>query len=267
MNNSMDILINRIISLLQEFRTSYPEHINAITNDLINYKFDSLNDFLDIYCKNINYSSDIKELVIYAVENKLLDESYLEKIKDNKPFEFIPLKETSILKINSRPLNVKENVLNNIENNAPTPDYIHINQEYMEIKFDNDELKTETNIIDESPTFIFNNNDEKAIKDNEQTHEDINSLRNKIIEAQLNYLNNASSFIQNLEKENEIDIYNSLIDLNDIRFIQHSLSKLSTDTLERLLDFVQNKLELNKHNSIDLFIIEVIKKYLHPKMH
>ena len=246
MNNSMDILINKIISLLQEFRTSYPEHINAITNDLINYKFDSLNDFLDIYCKNINYSSDIKELVIYAVENKLLDESYLEKIKDNKPFEFIPLKETSILKINSRPLNVKENVLNNIENNAPTPDYIHINQEYMEIKFDNDE---------------------KTIKDNEQTHEDINSLRNKIIEAQLNYLNNASSFIQNLEKENEIDIYNSLIDLNDIRFIQHSLSKLSTDTLERLLDFVQNKLELNKHNSIDLFIIEVIKKYLHFKMH
>ena len=151
-------------------------------------------------------------------------------------------------------------VLNDIKRNTPTPELEVVNHEYMEINF-NKPNKELAEPKQEEPITI------EQQKETTYTKEDIDALRNKIIEAQLNYLNNANNFIKSLEKVDEKTIYDSLVELNDIRFIQHSLSKLSRNTLERLLVYVQNKLEFNKHNSIDMFIIESIKKYLHTKMH
>ena len=105
-----------------------------------------------------------------------------------------------------------------------------------------------------------------SAKKEEPKLNDSESLRKKILDAQLNYINNASKFIKELEKKDDYQIYQDLIDLNDIRFIQHSLSKLSINTLDRLLIYLENKTDKEKH-SIDMFIIEVIKKYLHSKMH
>ena len=261
MDNSINILINKIISILSPLRQSYPDEINEVTNDLINYKFDSLNKFLATYYKDINYSSEIKEFVTSLVNSGLLDASYLERIQDNKNYEFIPFKESSILKVATKPLNVKEFVLNSIKNNTPTPELEIVNHEYMEIKFD----EPQEEIVkpkEEKPTHPTEPKEETTY-----TKEDIDALRNKIIEAQLNYLNNANNFIKSLEKVDDKTLYDSLVELNDIRFIQHSLSKLSHEALERLLVYVENKLELNKHSSIDMFIIESIKKYLHTKMH
>ena len=250
--DNRDIIINKIISLLMPLKNNYSE-IDQITNDLINYNFNSLNDFINTYFKDLNYSDDIIELIKNLVSNNLLSKSYLTKIIDNS-YSIIPFKEKSILKMDTKPLNVKEYVLNHIKENS-NPEHIHINHEFVEIKFN---LNKEEEPITESPIYI---NDDDNIY-----HDNIDKLRHKIIDAQLNYLNNANTFIQNIENKDEEDIYDSLIELNDIRFIQHSLSKLSNETLEKLLIFVQKKLELNKHSSIDMFIIEVIKKYLHPKM-
>ena len=50
------------------------------------------------------------------------------------------------------------------------------------------------------------------------------------------------------------------MDLNDIRYIQHSLSNLSQSALYRLLPYVEEKLEKNKHSLIDTFMLDVIKK-------
>ena len=242
MDNLKNQIIDKIISLLSPLRNTYPEEINIITNDLINYKLDSLIEFVNNHFKNLEVSNEIKDFISKLVESKLIDESFLEKIKKQDPIEFIPFKENNILLINSKPLNVKENMLEHIKLNSPTPELIKVNHEYKEYKLPEDNL----------------NNIENQI--------DIDTLRKKILDAQLNYINDATNFIKELETKDEIELYQSLIDLNDIRFIQHSLSKLSKSSLNRLLPYVEEKLETNKHSSIDMFIIDVIKKYLHTKM-
>jgi hypothetical protein len=102
---------------------------------------------------------------------------------------------------------------------------------------------------------------EKINIQNTNEEEKIDNLRKTILASQLEYLNDANGFIKKLEYMNTNDLYKTLIDLNDIRFIQHSISNLSYDTLNKLLDYVQE----NKHNSINIFIEEAIKKNLHKK--
>ncbi len=239
MNILKDKIIDKIINLLSPLRSTYPDDINIITNDLINYKYDSLIEFVNNNFKDLSISNEIIDFINKLIDAKLIDENFKEKIKDNKSYELIPLIENNILLIDSKPLNVKEITLNKIKNNMPSPDLIQINHEYTKVDFQEDN----------------------------ESDVDIDDLRKKILDAQLNYINDATSFIKNLETMDEIELYQSLIDLNDIRFIQHSLSKLSHNTLYRLLPYVENKLDNNKHSSIDMFIIDVIKKYLHTKMH
>ncbi len=86
-----------------------------------------------------------------------------------------------------------------------------------------------------------------------------------IIESQLHYLENASSYIQNLEDETPEEIYNSLLILNDIRYIYHCISKLSLETLNKLLPYIEENIKENKKNAINIFIDEAIKRTLHSR--
>lgn len=255
MDNLKDKIIDRIINILVSLRSTYPNDINTITNDLINYKYDSLIEFVNHHFKNLNVSNEIKEFINQLINAKLIDESFKDKIKTKKIYELIPFIENNILLIDSKPLNVKEKTLNKIQDNTPIPKIIQINHEYAKIDFPEP-------IIDDIDTLQSENQN-----NTQESHINIDDLRKKILDAQLNYINDATNFIKNLETMDEIELYQSLIDLNDIRFIQHSLSKLSHNTLYRLLPYVETKLENNKHSSIDMFIIDVINKYLHTKMH
>lgn len=262
----MDILknqiIDKIISLLSPLRSTHPTEINQITNDLINYKYDSLIEFVNNNFSSLKVSLEIKEFINKLIESKFLDESFNDKFNIITDYTFIPFRESSILLVNSKPLNVKENTLKDIISSIPKTELVPVNHEVMEVNFD----KLNTNIDDISNDFdsIVNNNHQEINNNNQDT---IDDLRKKILDAQLNYINNATKFIKELETKDEMELYQSLIDLNDIRFIQHSLSKLSKSALNRLLPYVEDKLENNKHSSIDMFIIEVIKKYLHTKTH
>ena len=92
--------------------------------------------------------------------------------------------------------------------------------------------------------------------------DDIEALRKIILESQLNYWNNANQFIDTLEGESEDKIYHALLNLNDIRYIQHCISNLSYDTLKRLLSYIE-LMEENKHNLINTFMEEAIKRSIH----
>ena len=206
-------------------------------------------------------------------------------ISNNEYYELLPNEITSAIKISSRPLNVKEPVFEKLQNvskptmeetsivntEIPTPENTNIEDNKEETKTDEYQEITYGDIWDstnieppktEEPKQSFTTNKDYTYK----TTNDIDSLRKRIMETQLNYIDDATSFIQNLEEKNVYDLYDILMDLNDIRFIQHSLSKLSEETLEKLLTYVQEKYNNNRHTSIDLFIIEVIKKNLHRKM-
>lgn len=107
------------------------------------------------------------------------------------------------------------------------------------------------------------NPEDIEIESLEETY--IEKLRKSIMEAQLNYLNNANSFIEELEYKSESEIYQKLLSLNDIRYIHHSISKLSNNTLNRLLPYITDLINKDNHNSINIFIEESIKKNLHGK--
>ena len=239
MDNLKRQIIDQIISLFSPLRNTYNEEINNITNDLINDKYDSLKEFVNSHYKSLDYSKEIKDFITKLCDKKLIPNSFKDQIQDKFKYSFIPFIESNILLIDTKPLNVKEQSLINIKTNTPTPILTIINHEYKEYN---------------------------TPKKEEPKLNDIESLRKKILDAQLNYINNASKFSKELEKKDDYQIYQDLIDLNDIRFIQHSLSKLSINTLDRLLIYLENKTDKEKH-SIDMFIIEVIKKYLHSKMH
>ena len=244
MNTLKNQVIDKIIKLLTPLRSTYPEEINDITNELINNKYGKLILFVNTHFDKLKTSQEIVDLVNNLIDLKLIDNSFIDKIKNNN-YEFIPIKESNILFVDSKPLNVKENKLKRIIKNSPTPKLEKINHEYFEVK-------------------LKEINKEKDLEYQESTN--VDDLRKKILDAQLNYINNAAGFIKNLESKDEKDMYQSLIELNDIRFIQHSLSKMSKYSLDRLLPYVESRLEEKKHISIDMFIIEVIKKYLHTKM-
>ena len=261
-------IIDNIISILNPLRKDYPIEINNITNELIIGKTDSLNEFINMHYQDLGYRHEIKSFINNLIDNNLLDKSFSNYIKDN--YQFINLKAINNILIDSKPLNVKTNILEKIKQNTQVEtinnkyyDEIYLedmSSNYTEGKTSNsDKLDS----INYSNSNILNNE-----RESNQQHSkiDIDDLRKKILDAQLNYINNASQFIKDLELEDPNIIYKSLIDLNDIRYIQHSLSKLSSNTLERFLPYVENKLELNEHSSIDKFMIEVIKKNLHNKM-
>lgn len=224
----------KIINFLIPLENMYPE-IDSIISDLNNYKYTSLKDFIKKYFPDLKYSNDFIQFITSLVKENIIDENYLARVKSDNSYTSTNISNLNILFVDSKPLNVTINQFNNLTN------YYHpeINSSWdLEITpATDDEILT----IEE---------------------DDIEALRKIILESQLNYLNNANQFIETLEGESEDKIYHALLDLNDIRYIQHCISNLSYDTLKRLLSYIE-LMEENKHNLINTFMEEAIKRSIH----
>lgn len=224
----------RIINFLIPLENMYPG-IDSIISDLNNYKYTSLNEFIKKYFSSLEYSSDFIQFITSLVKENIIDENYLARVRPDNSYTSTNISNLNILFVDSKPLNVTINQFNNLTN------YYH-----PEI---NSSLDLEI-----TPT----TDDEILITE----EDDIEALRKIILESQLNYLNNASQFIETLEGESEDKIYHALLNLNDIRYIQHCISNLSYDTLKRLLSYIE-LMEENKHNLINTFMEEAIKRSIH----
>lgn len=224
----------KIINFLIPLENMYPE-IDSIISDLNNYKYDSLNEFIKKYFSTLQYSSDFIKFINILVKENIIDENYLVRVKPDNSYTSTNISNLNILFVDSKPLNVTINQFNNLTN------YYHpeINSTW--------DLEITPATDDEILTIEEN---------------DIEALRKIILESQLNYLNNANQFIETLEGESEDKIYHALLNLNDIRYIQHCISNLSYDTLKRLLSYIE-LMEENKHNLINTFMEEAIKRSIH----
>ena len=227
-------VITKIINYLIPLENMYPE-IDSIISDLNNYKYDSLNEFIKKYFSTLQYSPEFIKFITSLVKENLIDENYLARVKSDNSYTSTNISNLNILFVDSKPLNVTINQFNNLTN------YYHpeINSSW------DSEITPATD--DEILTI---------------EEDDIEALRKIILESQLNYLNNANQFIETLEGESEDKIYHALLNLNDIRYIQHCISNLSYDTLKRLLSYIE-LMEENKHNLINTFMEEAIKRSIH----
>ena len=223
-------IITKIINFLIPLETMYPE-INSIIDDLNNYKYDSLNEFLKKYFSTLQYSPEFIQFITSLVKENIIDESYLHKVKPDNSYTLTNINNLNILVLGSKPLNVTTEQFLNLNNDS------------------NDKPDLSINSINDEEILAFE-------------EDDIESLRKIILESQLNYLNNANQFIETLEDESEDKIYHTLLNLNDIRYIQHCISNLSYDTLKRLLSYIE-LMEENKHNLINTFMEEAIKRSIH----
>ena len=224
----------KIINFLIPLENMYPE-IDSIISDLNNYKYDSLNEFIKKYFSTLQYSPEFIKFITSLVKENIIDENYLARVKSDNSYTSTNISNLNILFVDSKPLNVTINQFNNLTN------YYHpeINSSW------DSEITPATD--DEILTI---------------EEDDIEALRKIILESQLNYLNNANQFIETLEGESEDKIYHALLNLNDIRYIQHCISNLSYDTLKRLLSYIE-LMEENKHNLINTFMEEAIKRSIH----
>ncbi len=227
-------VITKIINYLIPLENMYPE-IDSIISDLNNYKYDSLNEFIKKYFSTLQYSPEFIKFITSLVKENIIDENYLARVKSDNSYTSTNISNLNILFVDSKPLNVTINQFNNLTN------YYH-----PEI---NSTLDSE----------ITPATDDEILTIEE---DDIEALRKIILESQLNYLNNANQFIETLEGESEDKIYHALLNLNDIRYIQHCISNLSYDTLKRLLSYIE-LMEENKHNLINTFMEEAIKRSIH----
>ena len=90
-------------------------------------------------------------------------------------------------------------------------------------------------------------------------------LRKKIIESRTSYLEDPTKFITSLQEMDAENIYKTFADSHDITLIQHCISKLNYETLNRLLVYVEEKINLNHYDVMSIFIEEAIKRNLHNK--
>jgi len=278
-------IINQIITFLTPLRNLYNDEIEKIISDLLNDNLTSLDDFINKYYQDTSYSLEIQDLVTSLVKENKISPSYLNLVDKKNSTNEITFANSSFDNnhlINSKPLNIKLPVLESIKNinqdvtQNDIPNEFEKNnlssskletEDLVEIKITEDAMSQkqaptslEINITDEFNETTDNNDLE--ILSLEET--DIEKLRKTILNAQLNYLNNANSFIQELEEMEDFEIYENLLNLNDIRYIQHSISNLSVKTLNKLLLYLES-LEEEKHNLINTFTLEVIKRNLHLK--
>ena len=224
-----DKIIKRIIEILTPLKTLYQE-IDLIINDLENDNYDSLTNFVNEYYKNDNYSQEFLDLLTTLVKGGIIDNSFL--ILDNA-YEFTNFNyRDGILYLNSKAINLTSDKYDVLRTKNP--------YKKKEIK----EEKIEDKKIDDDVLIDV---------------DDIEAIRKIILDSQLSYLNNANLFISKLENSDEDLIYHTLLNLNDIRYIQHCISNLSLDTLKRLLSYIEIT-ENNKHNLINTFMEEAIKK-------
>lgn len=166
------------------------------------------------------------------------------------------------------PLNLDLNLINKLKTDLLNDDLTSLNNfiltNYPDLSYSEDFKKLITSFVNKhfiSSSYLtnFEEGELLSLEDN-----NIEKLRKVILNTQLNYLNNATSFIQELEKMDIVDLYNHLLNLNDIRYIQHSIANLNISTLNRLLAYIET-IEKKQPNLINNFILEVIKRNLHLK--
>lgn len=227
-----DKIIKRIIEVLTPLKTLYQE-IDLIINDLENDNYDSLTTFVNEYYKNDNYSQEFLNLLTALVKEGVIDNSFF---SIDNTYEFTNFNyRNGILYLNSKAINLTGDKYNVLRTKNP---------------YKKEEIKEEIK-------------DDKKIDDDVLIDvDDIEAIRKIILDSQLSYLNNANLFISKLENSDEDLIYHTLLNLNDIRYIQHCISNLSLDTLKRLLSYIEI-IENNKHNLINTFMEEAIKKSIH----
>lgn len=227
-----DKIIKRIIEVLIPLKTLYQE-IDLIINDLENDNYDSLTNFVNEYYKNDNYSQEFLDLLTTLVKEGVIDNSFfsIDNIYEFTNFNY----RDGILYLNSKAINLTSDKYDVLRTKNP--------YNKKEIK----EEKIEDKKIDDDVLIDV---------------DDIEAIRKIILDSQLSYLNNANLFISKLENSDEDLIYHTLLNLNDIRYIQHCISNLSLDTLKRLLSYIEIT-ENNKHNLINTFMEEAIKKSIH----
>lgn len=227
-----DKIIKRIIEVLTPLKTLYQE-IDLIINDLENDNYDSLTTFVNEYYKNDNYSQEFLNLLTALVKEGVIDNSFF---SIDNTYEFTNFNyRNGILYLNSKAINLTGDKYNVLRTKNP---------------YKKEEIKEEIK-------------DDKKIDDDVLIDvDDIEAIRKIILDSQLSYLNNANLFISKLENSDEDLIYHTLLNLNDIRYIQHCISNLSLDTLKRLLSYIEIT-ENNKHNLINTFMEEAIKKSIH----
>ena len=233
MKEFQELVINEIIHQLSPLRTLYQNDVNQITTDLLNHNYDSLNKFVATYYQDVLYTEPFQTFVKELVKSNLIDKRYLERMEISIPYTMITT-ETNYLYKDSTPLNVKEN-----------------QKHELQVKY-----------RQEIPNQVIKK--EKPINNTETNEEVIKALKEKILEAQLLYLNDVNGFIEKLEQYEPDKIYEELMKLNDIRYIQHCIKNLSTETQNSLLTFIEQKLKV-EHHSIDAFIEETIKKNIKRK--
>ncbi len=223
-----DKIFKRIIEVLTPLKTLYQE-IDSIINDLENDNYDSLTTFVNEYYKDDNYSQEFLDLLTTLVKEGVIDNSFLNL---NNTYEFTNFNyRDGILYLNSKAINLTSDKYDVLRTKNP---------------YKKKEIKDDKKIDDDVLIDV----------------DDIEAIRKIILDSQLSYLNNASLFISKLENSDEDLIYHTLLNLNDIRYIQHCISNLSLDTLKRLLSYIEIT-ENNKHNLINTFMEEAIKKSIH----
>lgn len=223
-----DKIIKRIIEVLTPLKTLYQE-IDLIINDLENDNYDSLTTFVNEYYKNDNYSQEFLNLLTTLVKEGVIDNSFF---SIDNTYEFTNFNyRNGILYLNSKAINLTGDKYNVLRTKNP---------------YKKEEIKDDKKIDDDVLIDV----------------DDIEAIRKIILDSQLSYLNNANLFISKLENSDEDLIYHTLLNLNDIRYIQHCISNLSLDTLKRLLSYIEI-IENNKHNLINTFMEEAIKKSIH----
>ena len=256
-----DKVIDEIISRLIPLRTLYKEEIDTITNDLINDKFQSLYAFIDKYYQDEFYSEYFQLFLEALNKNGQIPSDILKGINfENQKHNSLETTKPSNLNL---PNYIQETTLD--FNNLALIGFRPIN---LKIK---NWLRLKENLKDENDTFTEQEipslelPKEEEIEDEYLSLEetDFQKLKKSIINAQLNYLNNAPAFILDLEKKEAVDIYKALINLSNVSYIHHCISKLSSNTLDRLLQFMEERLK-NTPSQIDLFIEKAIKLHLNP---
>lgn len=227
-----DKIIKRIIEVLIPLKTLYQE-IDLIINDLENDNYNSLTNFVNEYYKNDNYSQEFLDLLTTLVKEGVIDNSFfsIDNIYEFTNFNY----RDGILYLNSKAINLTSDKY----------DVLRTKNSYKKKEIKEEEIE-----------------DKKIDDDVLIDVDDIEAIRKIILDSQLSYLNNANLFISKLENSDEDLIYHTLLNLNDIRYIQHCISNLSLDTLKRLLSYIEIT-ENNKHNLINTFMEEAIKKSIH----
>ncbi len=102
-------LIDQIFKLLAPLRSLYKDEVEKVTNDLLIGYTKSLDDFINKYFSNTNYSQELVSLIMTLVNQGVIPSTYLDEI--NKKVE-VSYKQQSV-----RPLNVKIITFNNIQKN------------------------------------------------------------------------------------------------------------------------------------------------------